>query len=231
MAEKATAWGEGSERQDCSRPLARSPKPFHSPRPSPIASRPSHVHPSPNLARTSFASILSAPQTACKHAASVATFNRLDPTVPGWRCSYQSSFASRLIQRLHAGSPSLCWSLGTAIFACMCSSGVGAGRCSIRHTRPLLLADARSATLFACAPPPPVLADAQSATFLACAPPPPMLADARSATFLACAPQALVLADARSTTLLALAPLTLLLPVPVLSCLCCMCLSALIRSA
>ena len=79
--------------------------------------------------------------------------SRPDPTVPGWRCSCHSSFASRLIQRLHAGSPSLCRSLGTAIFAPAPYASV--------------MADARSATLNASAPLALVLADARSATLLA----------------------------------------------------------------
>ena len=62
--------------------LPRSPKPCHPPRPSPIAPRPSHVHPSPSLPRTDFPSTSSAPQAACKHAASVAT-GRTQPPLAG----------------------------------------------------------------------------------------------------------------------------------------------------
>ena len=101
-------------------------------------------------------------------------------TVPGWRCSCPSSFASRLIQRLHAGSPSLCRSLGTAIFAPAPSASV--------------MADARSATLDASASLALVLADARSAALNASAPLAPVLADARSATINALAPSAPVLA-------------------------------------
>ena len=60
--------------------MARSPKPSHPPRPSPIIPRSAQVHPSPCLPRTNLTSISSAPQTACKHAMSVAT-GRSQPTL------------------------------------------------------------------------------------------------------------------------------------------------------